>query len=440
MLLFYTEKVTPRLKYSVKTVLKGLLGLEINFISDKEDYLQSTLPKINYSKNPLQSGIYIQAANLLFEHDIFQQEFQSTLNDDGIPLIYTTGKQSQLPFDPFAASFFFVSRYEEYIPFIADDHNRFPAKESFLFKQGKLHIPVVNAYAALLEKKLLEFYPQLSINKRSYNFVNSIDIDNAYAYLGKGIMRTTGGFLKDIFSFNFQQLFERTRVIFGLEKDPFETFDHVLQLQEKYGFHTMYFALFSRTGKFDRNLSMYSPRLHRYLKSINDFCTVGIHPSYQSNGSITIAEEELHRLEQILNIDVVNSRQHFIKLNFPETYRNLLDLEIEHDYSMGFAAETGFRAGICTPFTFYDLEMEVETNLTVHPFPFMDGTYIYYQNMPPEKALEEMLRYIETYRKYGGEFIPLWHNRIFSEKDEAWKGWNSVYEEMVKNAAHDTSA
>lgn len=433
MILFYAEKISPRLRYSAKMLLQALLGLELRFTHDKEEYLQATLPKINYSKNPLQSGIYIQAANLLFENDIFQQEFQ-TGEHNGNFIMYTSGKQSQMPFDPFAATFFMLSRYEEYIPFIADEHNRFPAKESLLYKRGKLHTPVVNIWAEMLEEKILEFYPELKPVKPKYSFINSVDIDNAYAYLGKGVLRTVGGFLKDVVSLNFTELKARTRTILGLEPDPFETFDYVLGLQEQYKFDTLYFALFSRTGQYDRNLSMFSPRLQRYIKSINDFCKVGIHPSYKSNSSINIAEEELLRLEQILNRDVTLSRQHFLKLTFPETYRNLINLEIEHDYTMGFAAETGFRAGICTPFRFYDLELEVETSLMVHPFPFMDGTFIYYKNASPNEAIKEIKDYIATYKRYGGEFIPIWHNRVFSQKDEEWKGWNEVFEEMIIEA------
>src|SRR5690606_16885198 len=133
-------------------------------------------------------------------------------------------------------------------------------------------------------------------------------------------------------------------------------------------------------------------------------------------------------------MDVTKSRQHFLKLSFPETYRNLIDLEITDDYSMGFAAESGFRAGICTPFRFYDLELETETPLIVHPFAFMDGTYIYYKKMRAEDAWNEISQYIEVYKKYGGEFTPIWHNRIFSEREPEWKGWNHVFEEMVKAA------
>lgn len=433
MLLVYTEKITPRFRYIARLLLRDLLGQELRFTSEVEEYLQTTLPKINYSKNPLQSGIFIQAANLLFETDIFQQEFQVSKVGD-IHTFFLSGKQSALPFDPFAASFYLVSRYEEYMPFIADEHNRFAARESFMYKQGVLDQPLVNQYAGLLREVLTKFNPGLTIKKPEYRFINSVDIDNAYAYLGKGLVRNTGAYIKDIINLRFGEMRDRTRTFLGMMDDPYETFEHQLGLQEKYGYQTIYFALFSKLGQYDRSLSMHSNRLHKYLKGINDFCEVGIHPSYRSNESTSILEEELHRLEEVLNIDITKSRQHFLKLSFPETYRNLIELEITDDYTMGFAAESGFRAGICTPFRFYDLEYETETPLTVHPFAFMDGTYIYYKKMRPEDAWHEIEKYIKTYRTYGGEFIPIWHNRIFSEREPEWKGWNRIFEEMIKAA------
>lgn len=433
MILVYAQKITPRFRYIARLLLTELLGLEVRFTTDQDSYIQATLPKLNYSRNPIQSGIFIQAAELLFETDIFEQDFK-VAEVESTKVFFLAGKQASLPFDPFAASFFLVSRYEEYIPFIADHHGRFPARESFMYREGTLHQPLVNIYAEMLAEVLLEHYPGLEFKRPEYRFVSTVDIDNAYAYLGKGLVRTLGGYMRDVVQFRPGEMWQRTKTFLGLMHDPYETFDHQLELQEKYGFESIYFALFSRLGQYDRSLTLYSNRLHRYLKGISDFCEVGLHPSYRSNEHIKIVEEELYRLEDVLNRDVTKSRQHFLKLKFPETYRNLIDLEITDDYSMGFASETGYRAGICTPFHFYDLELETETNLRVHPFPIMDGTFIYYQNKRKEDAWTDIARYIETSRSYGGEFIPVWHNRIFSEKEAEWKGWNKIYEDMLKLA------
>lgn len=433
MILFYVEKTTPRVRYAARLILKDLLGLDLRFTNEKEEYIQAKFTKINYSKEPMQSGVYIQAANLLFETDIFEQDIKIKKQDD-LPLLFQSGAKSHLPFDPFAAAFYLVSRYEEYIPFIADEHHRFPAQDSLMYRLKVLDQPLVNIYAEKLAEVIFHAYPKTEFRRPQYRFINTVDIDNASAYLGKGLFRTLGSYLQDLMQFRFRDIGSRTRVLAGLEKDPFDTFDYLLNLQEEHGFQSIYFALFSRLGQYDRSLTRYSPRLQRYLKGIGDFCEVGIHPSYRSNDDVKILEEELLNLEKVVKKDISKSRQHFLRLNFPLTYRNLLEYEITDDYSMGYASETGFRAGICTPFRFYDLESEVETPLRVHPFPFMDGTFIYYLKKRPEEAQEIIGRYIETYRQFGGEFIPVWHNRVFSEKEPEWKGWNAVYEWMIQAA------
>ncbi len=425
--------MSPRLRYVSRLIFKGLLGLEIRYTQDKEEYLQSTLAKINYSRDFLQSGVFLQASHLLFETDISEQDLRFG-HYKGVSTLFQTSRNSTLPFDPLAAAFYLVSRYEEYMPFIPDEHLRFSPQESVLYKMEALTVPVVNVYAEILGELLHEHYPNLEFKKPQYRFSASVDIDNAAAFLGKGIFRAVGGYFQDLISLNFRKIWARTRCIFMGEKDPFDTFDYVLALMEKHKFSTIYFALFGRMGQYDRSLTRYSNRLQRYLKGIADFCEMGLHPSYRSNESFDWLEEELIALQRVLKKDITKSRQHFLKLSFPITYRNLLQLEVSDDYSMGYASEHGFRAGICTPFRFYDLEQEVETPLLIHPFPFMDGTFIYYLQQKPDEAWPIIEYYIETYRKYGGEFIPIWHNRIFSEKEPEWVGWNRIFEKMVQAA------
>ncbi len=433
MLLVFAEKITPRLSFISKLIFKGLLGVEFEFTSDKESYLASDSPKLCYAKSSFDSGLFLQASHLLFESSISDQNPKKT-EYEGEFVFFQTGPRSDIPYDPLAASFYLISRYEEYLPFIADEHNRFPAKQSFAFKNGVLQKPLVNIYAGHIESLLKEKYPNLKFTKPSYKFINTVDIDNAFAFKGKGLVRTLGGFGKDLIGFNIRESISRLRSVFGLNQDPFSTFDYQQSLQDKYNYKTIYFALFGAISKYDRSLSLQSLRLHRHLKSINDFCDMGIHPSYRSNSDFKIAQEEHKSLEEVLNRTVTKSRQHFLKMRFPQTYRNLLDMDITDEYSMGYADEVGFRAGICSPFRFYDLEYEVETPLVVHPFSFMDGTFIYYQKKSKEEAWEDISRMIAIHKKYNGQFIPIWHYRVFSEKNKEWQGWNSVFEKMVSAA------
>jgi hypothetical protein len=138
-------------------------------------------------------------------------------------------------------------------------------------------------------------------------------------------------------------------------------------------------------------------------------------------------------LSKVLNRQITKSRQHFLKLDLPHTYRNLIDLDITDDYTMGYASEIGFRASICSSFYFYDLELDIETNLKIHPFAFMEGTLRDYLNIHADKALNHIKPLIDEVKAVNGTFICLWHNESLSNQYR-WVGWQEVYEQTIKYA------
>ena len=98
---------------------------------------------------------------------------------------------------------------------------------------------------------------------------------------------------------------------------------------------------------------------------------------------------------------------------------------------MGYSGQSGFRASICSPYKFYDLDNESLTNLTIVPFCVMEATYKYYLEKTPDEALKDILELIETVKSVNGNFISVWHNESLSDKG-IWIGWRNVYEEMLK--------
>jgi hypothetical protein len=123
-------------------------------------------------------------------------------------------------------------------------------------------------------------------------------------------------------------------------------------------------------------------------------------------------------------------------LRFPETYRTLIDNDITDDYTMGYSGDVGFRASICTPFYFYDLDREQITNLRVHPFAVMEATLKYYLKIKPEEALKYIAPLVQEAKAVDGVFMSLWHNESLSNIPP-WEGWQDVYEQMVKIAANE---
>ena len=141
----------------------------------------------------IEEEIFIECHDLLIEKGISDQEIQIT-EWESLPVFFQTSSYSSLPFDIFAASFYLLSRYEEYLPHIRDHYERFMAKESLAFKHGFLQKPLVNFMAPEVVTYDSKVYPNFLPEGSKFKFVSTIDIDNAYCYLEKGLARTIGAF------------------------------------------------------------------------------------------------------------------------------------------------------------------------------------------------------------------------------------------------------
>ena len=138
-------------------------------------------------------------------------------------------------------------------------------------------------------------------------------------------------------------------------------------------------------------------------------------------------------MEEIVNTNLKASRQSFSKLNLPDSYRNLIALEIQEDYTMGYVNQIGFRAGSCTPFLFYDLDYEVQTPLMVFPYHMMDYALLKHKSLlDKKKVLNEMIHEI---KQVNGTFVPVFHNYTFSD-DDTWRGFKELFN-IILDSAHE---
>lgn len=433
MLLIYTPHITNRVRYIFKYILLDIIGLdEIKFTDNKEEFLKYTDYKINYSLQPFSDELFFAAKQLLFETGIKSFEV-NVFEWNNHKAFFPVGKNSFLPFDIFAASFYLITRYEEYLPTIYDKHDRFDAHESLAYKNNFLKLPLVNLWASLLKNILAERYPTLKFKQNKYNYISTIDIDNAFAYREKGITRILGGYVRSLTQLNFKEIAKRTKVYLKKLKDPYDTYDYIRYLEKKYNPKTIYFFLVADYGVNDKNVPIQSKVFRTLIKSIADTSAVGVHPSYGSNKSPEILAIEISRIEKAVNRHITKSRQHFLKLQFPTTYRILQDIDITDDYTMGYANEVGFRASTCTPFNFYDLDLELETKLKIHPFQVMDATLNLYMKLSPEEVMPIIKPMIDEVKKVNGTFVSLWHNETLCDEKQ-WMGWKNVLDKIMNEA------
>ena len=432
-LLVYTPKLTPRVKYAFRLVLSTCLGVPVSFTEKKAEAAHAQMPVINYSAGDLPGALQVVPCGLLHETGVQPQQ-PGVEEWKGLPVFYKTSPASPLPFDLFSAAFFMATRYEEYLPFEPDMHGRFRAEDSFAHRKGFLQKPVIHLWARELKNILLEKHPGFSFPGARYRFFPTMDVDVAMAYRFRGGLRTIGGLLRDLFSGHFGEVAARLKTLSGWQKDPFDIYGETETLHLAHELNSVYFFSLGDRGPFDHNLSHRNRQYRKWVGRMSCPNKTGLHPSYDTMKNREKLLEEKERLETITRRKVTASRQHYLRVSFPETYQNLIAAGIEKDFSMGFASLPGFRAGMCFPFKFYDLSREKETTLEIWPFQVMDGTLNTYMQLTPEQAVEEITKLVQSVREVNGMFVSLWHNHALSEKKE-WKGWKKVYEELVKLAA-----
>jgi len=424
----YSTENVPRLRYIAGIILGDILGLSWEVITDKRKLGKH--PVINYSSENITGSFKISPDSILFETGIAPREI--IVNEwKGLPVFFQTSSDSDFPFDIFAASFFLVSRYEEYLEFQPDEYGRFQASSSLAFKNGFLEIPIVDLWAKEMAKAFLKRFQTLAFKRNEYKALLTVDTDQPFAYLGKSLLRSIGGLVHDIKS-NTGNAGERYRIVARGEKDPFDVFDYIIENIEKSNADVRFFFPVGDHSKYDKNPSWKNDDYRKLIHRIADKYKTGLHPSFYAAGNSSLINTEAVRLKTILGNEIILSRFHYIRLFIPQSYRDIHEAGIIEDYSMGYPDEPGFRAGIARPYYFYDVSEDQQTSLKIIPFQVMDGTLYNYKNLDHVASKEVILKLINETRKVGGLFVSIWHNTSLLDNPE-WQGWREVFEFMLKN-------
>lgn len=425
MLTIYADQISKRLTYTLSVIFDDR-KIEYRLVNDVRSFKEASFPKLAYSEDRVfDEDATIYPSTLLFEeemlkHIIHKAEWEGNelLSIDGVP-------------DVLGSIFYIISLYDDYLNEETDEHDRNVGANSLLFKMKWLEQLIVERWS----EQFITFIEKqngciLEKQKIPFEIIPSFDIDNAYAYRLKKGWRKYMSVAKDYFKYDKLRLKERKEVLAGLKQDPYDTYDKIEEIAQS-GFDVKVFWLLGEYGTFDRNVDYNNIQHRRLIYGVDHFADVGLHPSYRSNQSKVVLRDEKLRIQEILDREVTHTRQHFLKVKLPFTFRDLEKVGFTDDYSLGYADHIGFRAGLARPFKWYNLNENRVSDLTLHPISYMDGTLNEYMELTIDEAIKTVNQLKQEVQTYGGHFVALWHNETIGDYGK-WKGWSRVLDETLK--------
>jgi hypothetical protein len=361
-LLVYVPLLTPRIKYIFNFIFNDVLKTQVGFSSNLAEFKQSELPKISYADHPVAGEMFFKNSELLLAHNIVQPNIKTTVFGDTIVPFAVDG--GTLPFDVFAASFYFLSRYEEYLPFKQGANNYFSAEQSLQHKLKLLEIPIIDAWALILKNLLLKKFPKLVFSTKHFTFnpvvcmIPSPDVKS--------------GRLARVASKLISKVGARFTANKYREDKQAEIKNFIQSLHDAYG----------------------SP-VHFYHNRPRDLVN------------------EFHG-----------------EMRLPESCLKSINAGITNDFRMGYTKTPGFRAGTCTPFHWYDLQLEKNTHLLLHPIAVNDLSLKMDKNFITHQTLGQWRNLFDTVHLLQGNFYMLWHQDNLLSGDKGRPG-RKLYKEML---------
>lgn len=373
--------------------------------------------------------------------------------DTDLPIIYgqpvqektyisVAGSQIRLGIDIFGSAFFMLTRYEEIVNTVRDEHDRFPAAASLAYQEGFLERPIINEYIELLWWSIHQLWQGIERKQHQFAIIPTHDVDSPFefAFLSSyQILHTLAG---DLFKRHSLRKFifrgySASKVKSGdFQADINYTFDLIMDISEKNNLKSRFYMMDAQNlSSYDGNYDLEHSAIVQLLKKISDRGhEIGIHPSYKSYRNVNEISQEVQRLRSVmrnnhLKFDTLGGRQHFLKWSCPDTWQHYEDVGISYDTTLSYADHIGFRCGICYEYPVFNLRTKSRLKLREKPLLIMECSALdkRYMNLSPEVALQRFLSIKEMCWKYRGEFVVLWHNNRFIKQEEI-----GVYEALVK--------
>ncbi len=420
---------TKERDYIINILLKEFLGISYKIIFSSNDDYQIVLPNNNkitildsFFSSYKENLSYLTKRSIPKKIKNISSEFFSEKN---LPIFWGTGSISikknsiDLDIDIFATLFFMLTRWEEYVINDRDEHNRFPAESSLAYKNDFLDRAIVNEYVEFFWNLLtkLEYKGKRKDRKFSMLLTHDIDEIERFPTIKKMIKGMGGDILyRKSLTLPFKTLYEYIELKLGIKKDPYDTFEKIMDISDKFDLKSHFFFMAGgTTQKYDNRYDIKSEKSFKILNTIKSRGhSIGIHPSYNAYNNAKQFKKEKDTLEEVLSSKLESGREHYLRFEVPTTWQLWDNNNFKWCSNLAYANKSGFRAGCCYSYHPFNILTRKKLNIIERPLILMEATFA-----QEVKSVEEFNQlsdyYFDIVQKYQGEFVLLWHNASFNE-------------------------
>jgi hypothetical protein len=445
------SKFEHEIRYVFDILLTELLGIEFN-IQFQEN--------IDYYCINLVNGSYIKIFDDFFskykdETDYLREsetpkspvkfgENKFTV-EANIPIIFGSDllvveeKSILLYNDIVSSSFFMLSRWEEFVNKKRNEHGQFNSHDSYASKNKILERPIVNEFSEMIWNMLSHLGYDKEKKRKEYTVNITHDIDNLVRWnSAKDVFTRIGGDLirrKSFYSLK-ETLKSYIKTNIDFANDPWNCYDYLMNISEKNGLLSHFFFMSGGKTSYDNRFSIYSSRAKKVITNIIERGhAIGFHPSFNSHLDEKIWADELSALECVAGIKINTGRQHYLRFEAPHTWQIWENNNMAWDSTMGYYGENGFRCGICSPFSVFNILTRRKLLLVEKPLIIMDVTLfeiITNNSYDTNYIYHTIQKFRDIVKKYNGEFTILWHNSSLFYGN--FKKYGEIYEDIIKSA------
>ncbi|GGH14320.1 DUF7033 domain-containing protein [Pedobacter zeae] len=399
-LIIFSDILTPRIKYTFNFIFKDILKAEIEFTGNSQYFLQSEQVKISYGNKQLGDEIFFKSTALLFSNKL--EELKPKTIAFGEYLVPFPVEQSALPFDVFAASFFMLSRYEEYLH-QKNTEEEFRPLKSLQHKWKVLNKPVIDEWALMIKSIIKKKYPSFKFHEKKFHHQPTIHF-NILPGIPKGFLNRTKFVFSALFKKENNYLSSKFDQLTGIGLNNEQVLEEINKIAATKKDKPLYFIDFP-------NVSIHFTEVNGVSKHFKDQSVGLLRPCVSDKQKMNEIKEGLIKLKKIHPVAIPLTSQQLETLKFPICYLNILNSGITADYSMGYSNVPGFRAGTCTPFNWYDLQLEKVTPLVVNSYCLTDDTLQY---LTRDSAVKILHQYIDAVKVVNGTFYSCWNLKNLS--------------------------